>query len=108
MKPRVTAERLREVLIYAPETGLFYWRGQRGGQGARCEAGTWHSHGYRSIKIDGVAYYAHRLAWLYVHGEHPNREIDHDNGDRGDNRIVNLRQCSHAENLRNVSTQSAS
>ena len=108
MKPRVTAQRLRELLEYAPETGLFYWRKQRGRAGAGSEAGTSHSHGYRVIQIDGRRHYAHRLAWLDVHGEQPSQEIDHINRNRTDNRIVNLRQCSRPENARNVLTRNPS
>jgi hypothetical protein len=102
VKLRLSAERLREVLRYAPETGLFYWRKTRGGAIAGREAGSSHN-GYRTIHIDGIPYYAHRLAWLYVHGEHPSGEIDHRNGSPDDNRIANLRQCSRAQNARNIS-----
>jgi hypothetical protein len=101
-KLRLTAEQLRELLDYAPETGLFYWREARGSVAAGSEAGTLHTGGYHMIRIDGAAHRAHRLAWLHVHGEHPIGEIDHINGNPADNRIVNLRQCSHAQNTRNV------
>jgi hypothetical protein len=60
------------------------------------------------IRIDGLVHYAHRLAWLYVYGEHPTREIDHKNQNPADNSIGNLRQSSHAENMRNVSRCGAS
>src|SRR5437763_71078 len=108
MKSDLTAERLRELLDYAPETGLFYWRVRRGSAGAGREAGTEHTLGYRMIQIDGFNYYAHRLAWLYVNGKHPAAMIDHVNRNRADNRIANLRQCSRWQNARNVSTRSAS
>ena len=72
---RLTAERLRQLLYYAPETGLFYWRLSQGSVAAGTEAGTWHGNGYRKIHINGVPHLAHRLAWLYVHGEHPTGEI---------------------------------
>ena len=108
MKLRLTAERLRELLDYAPGTGLFYWRQRRGSASAGREAGTWQTLGYRVIQIDQVPHYAHRLAWLHVYGEHPIEEIDHVNRDRTDNRIANLRQCSRWENARNISTCSAS
>jgi hypothetical protein len=89
----LTQERLREVLKYFPRTGRFRWRvpGPRGAPAGR-EAGT-RQGGYRSIRIDGVRHYEHRLAWLYVHGEHPTGDIDHDNGNPSDNRISNLRHC---------------
>ena len=102
VKLRLSAERLREVLKYAPETGLFYWRVTRGGAIAEMEAGN-RNNGYCRIEIDGIQYYAHRLAWLYVHGEHPAEEIDHRNGNPCDNRIENLRPCSRAQNARNIS-----
>ena|SRR5438105_9984711 len=107
MKSRLTAQRLRELLDYAPETGLFYWRVRRGCAGAGRQAGSLHTVGYRVIRVDGVTHLAHRLAWLHVHGDHPIAEIDHVNGNRMDNRITNLRQCSRGQNARNVTTRNA-
>jgi HNH endonuclease len=46
-----------------------------------------------------VTHYEHRLAWLYVHGEHPTGDIDHDNGNPADNRIANLNHCPQPENI---------
>ena len=57
--------------------------------------------GYVDIIIGKAFYKAHRLAWLYVYGEDPKMDIDHVNGDRADNRIINLRQISRSENLQN-------
>ena len=89
---RLTAERLRELLSYSPETGLFYWRVSKGSVAAGTQAGNPGVRGYIVIRIDGVPHYAHRLAWLHVHGEHPTGEIDHRNNNRADNSISNLRQ----------------
>lgn len=92
----LAADRLRTLFAYDEATGLFIRRSS--GQ----TAGHKHSAGYLSIGIDGRAYLCHRIAWLYVHGEFPVDQIDHINGNRADNRIANLRQCSNAENCQNV------
>jgi len=101
-KPALTAERLRELLHYDPETGEFTWRANRGG-GVKAGdiAGTIStSKGYRNIWIGGN-YKAHRLAWLYVHGVWPEAQIDHINQNKADNRMENLRLVTHAENMQN-------
>lgn len=56
--------------------------------------------GYRVISFAGRTLYAHRLAWFYVHGVWPN-QIDHINGVKTDNRIVNLRDVSDRVNKEN-------
>lgn len=102
----LTVERLREVLIYDPETGEFRWRDVHGGLGAkgfggrRRKAGVVGSYctGYLLIKLDGRLRGTHRLAWFYVHGHWPVADIDHINGIRDDNRIVNLREATRSQN----------
>lgn len=64
-------------------------------------AGTSTVHGYRQIRIDGVIYRAHRLAWAYMNGAFPVHEIDHRNRIRDDNRIANLRDVSAEINRQN-------
>jgi hypothetical protein len=95
--------RVREVLAYDPETGQFTWRvstGPRGVAGAR--AGTTNLRGYIEISLDGRKYLAHRLVWAHVYGIWPDDQIDHINGDRADNRIVNLRDVPRAINQQNL------
>jgi HNH endonuclease len=108
MKTDLNAELLRELLDYHPETGRFYWRVRRGSASVGTEAGSWHSHGYRVIMINGRSFYAHRLAWLHVHGKHPAGVIDHKNHDRSDNRIVNLEDRPPAANAGNRQKRSRS
>lgn len=98
----VTAARLRSLLRYEPLTGEFFWIEGGRARPAGKRAGHEHNAGYRGIRVDGKAYLAHRLAWLYVHGAWPVNQIDHINGERADNRIANLRECSNAENCQNV------
>jgi hypothetical protein len=92
---------LKSLLTYDPETGVFTWRVSRGTRCAGSLAGA-NSQGYIRIKLSGVQYMAHRLAWLYVNGNLPTLEIDHINRLRNDNRIENLRLATHSQNTRNA------
>jgi hypothetical protein len=97
--PLITAERLRQVLDYNPEAGVFAWLlGKRAGQ----VAGGLNEKGYRLIGIDGRNYRAHRLAWLYVTGSWPALDIDHKNCARDDNRFANLREATPRQNSLNA------
>lgn len=87
-------ERIKEVLRYEPDTGLFYWKSNRGGTArAGTIAGSPHRKGYLTVSVLGKAWLAHRLAWAFIHGEEPppGLQIDHKNGDRSDTRWENLR-----------------
>lgn len=97
----LTAERVRSLLSYDPENGVFRWKISRGNAAAGSVAAKRVSSRYQDIKIDGRTYQAHRLAWLMVHGRWPNQSIDHINGVKGDNRLCNLRDVSHIENMQN-------
>lgn len=103
-KNDLTAQRLREVLDYDPDTGVFTWKARLGGRRlAGQPAGIVNKAiGYAVIGLDGCRYYAHRLAWMFVHGRWPILHIDHINGDRADNRIANLRDVSAQTNMQNM------
>lgn len=102
----VTRERVLELLRYEPETGNFYWRMRRGPNVAGRGAGGPNSGGYHQIKIDGRIYYTHRLVWLVETGEWPPQGVDHINRLPADNRFVNLREASQAQNQQNCSRRS--
>ena len=90
----LTAERVRYLLSYDADTGVFVWRVGRGGTRAWSVAGTLHPNGYVYIKIDGRLYLAHRLAWLYTHGAWPADQLDHRDGNKSNNCISNLREAT--------------
>lgn len=96
----LTQEHLKKLLSYNEETGEFTWRVSRGSAKSGSKAGCLHD-GYIEIRIDGKNYKAHRLAWLYTHGSWPTSEIDHKYGNRSDNRIAEIREATHAENMKN-------
>lgn len=93
-------------LAYDADTGDFYWRFSRGGVCKGDRAGSHGSEGYTQIQIGGKIYYAHRLAWRIAYGHWPARQIDHVNGDRADNRLVNLREATGAQNCQNMAKRS--
>lgn len=94
-------DRLRELLEYDPETGLFTRRLGVRGYRAGTVAGALTNHGYIQCYVDRRNYLAHRLAWLHVHGVAAGGDIDHLNGNRGDNSLRNLRLADRAENMWN-------
>lgn len=97
---------VKELLNYNPDTGVFTWlkpssnlsRVKIGSIAGSVDA----SRGYRKIRVKCKRYAAHRLAWFYVHGEWPD-VIDHINGERDDNRMINLRDVSQFINTQNMS-----
>jgi len=93
----LTAVRLRELLHYDPETGLF--TSLRSGRQVGFIVPP---KGYLRVSVDGRQWLAHRLAWLYLHSEWPANQIDHINGVKTDNRAKNLRCVTPAQNMQNI------
>lgn len=100
----ISADMVRERLDYDPETGDLRWR-KSYARTAKKGAVAGHSNGgYVRIMLKGISYYAHRLAWAHMHGDlKGDIEIDHENMNRKDNRLVNLRNASHSNNQANAS-----
>lgn len=103
----LTQERLKELLHYDPETGIFKWkfrdnvRANWNTRYAGTVAGCLDHYGHTVTSIDDVKYRASRLAWLYVTGEWPENEVDHWDLDKSNNRFHNLREASHGQNAHN-------
>lgn len=99
----ITLARLKEVLEYKPESGDFVCLVNRGAnsQVGRI-AGALQGNGYIYIKVDRRLYKAHRLAWLYMTGAWPSKDVDHVNCQKADNRWANLREATKSQNLHNV------
>ena len=99
---KLTLERLKELLEYDPETGVFRWLIKSGSKSAGSIAGTSHKDGccFR-IMIDRKCYRSHILAWFYMTGEWPPSEIDHRNTIGTDNRWKNIRLSDRYKNMQN-------
>lgn len=96
---------VHDLFSYDPVTGIFVrlksvrprrWVGKR--------AGSLNTDGYRVIRIGRIDYYAHRLAWFYVHGTCPTL-LDHIDGNPDNNAIANLREASKSTNGANRGKQ---
>jgi len=112
----ITPEIVRELLDYDPETGTFVWR-ERDRKWSKSDkdwkrwntrfAGkpalaTIRGDGYYCGAILGVMQKAHRVAWTHFYGEWPKQDIDHIDGNRLSNPIINLRDVSRQKNMRNM------
>ncbi|QHA88189.1 HNH endonuclease [Serratia rhizosphaerae] len=72
-------------------------------------AGTLGKDGYWSVQVKGRKLAVHRVLWWLVNGEIPaGLCIDHIDGNRGNNRLDNLRLCSRAENNWNTRKRAGS
>lgn len=101
----LTADVLRSLIAYDPDTGRMTWKVDASNVKAGAECGYVTQKGYRSIRIFGERYLAHRLAWLHFYGEWPSSILDHKNGKGTENPIKNLRLCTHRQNAANRKTQ---
>ena len=105
IKTDLTAEFVRRLFDYNPETGWLTHK-PRHGVVAGARAG-YVNAGYRSVKIHGKAYLEHRIIWLLVTGAWPEREVDHEDLDKTNNRWANLRPATRSQNVANGPVRSA-
>ncbi len=97
-----SVERLTELFLYQSETGELIWKVNRG-RGAKAGevAGSINkSSGYREIGVDGKQFKAHRIIWKMLKNEEPPEVLDHVDSDRSNNRIENIQEASHSQNIR--------
>jgi len=99
--PLPSYEKVDNLFNYCEHSGKLTWKKSYGGKAKKgSEAGYIRSGEYRIVGIDGKHYPAHRLIWLLVTKQQPalDRDIDHKNGVKNDNRFQNLRLVSNSEN----------
>lgn len=102
----LTAEEIRSLFAYDPEEGLLRWRKPSGRYG-RIPAGSIaggvasNSEGYRNVNVRGKLYRASRLIWVYMTGEWPPHQVDHEDRDTGNDKWKNLRLATGSQNKAN-------
>lgn len=98
----MTQDDVRKLFCYEPTTGMLRRIGGR-------KPYPWRAAGknrrYLRTTVSGRSYYLHRLVWIYHYGEAPEM-IDHIDGNPGNNRIENLRECTNASNQYNTPARS--
>ena len=96
---------LQALLRYEPDTGMIYRLKRTGVTGPKPDmtkpVGSQCAKGYLVFDIRGRQYKLHRLAWALHTGQWPSLLIDHINGNRSDNRWINMREASYAQNTHN-------
>jgi hypothetical protein len=98
-----TPAEIHEQLRITPE-GKLFWRVPKRGRRLYCEVGCLNNAGYLVVRLDGILYLAHRLAWVLYYNEWPTNVIDHINGIETDNRKENLRDVTRSINCSNRHT----
>lgn len=101
LRPKIAAERLREIVRYNSRTGVFTWRITRKKCTAGAIVGRVDDRGYLTAKLDYRIYYLHRAAWLYMTGTWPANDIDHIDQNKSNNRWRNLREATRKQNIEN-------
>jgi len=96
---------------YDPASGELRWKAK---QGCDRETNRWNAKhagkiagsinilGHRTVHLDSVQYYAHRIIWYMMTGNSPPEEIDHKNGKYADNRWENLRLANRSQQRHNI------
>jgi len=87
--------------LFTIEGGQLYWRESRGRSAAGAPAGTNHGDGYKTVRIDGKAYYAHRIVKEMTTGKKITGDLDHKDRNRANNKPSNLKKVTRSENNKN-------
>jgi len=96
------SEKVRSLFEYDPNDGHLRWKVKRQKVIKGSIAGyVSKSDGYRYVCFDYNELLAHRVIWLLVTGDWPKSQIDHKNGIRDDNRLINLREATNGQNNTN-------
>jgi hypothetical protein len=92
----LTQEYLHTIFDY--KDGELFWKITTSNRSLKGnKAGYKNAGGYYQASISNKKYYLHRIIFMMFHGYFP-AQIDHINGNQGDNKIENLREATNQEN----------
>jgi len=94
----ITAQSIREKFDYDSISGALTRKKYQK------KVGWIENTGYRRIEIDGEKYLASFIIWMWMTGKEPIESIDHKNGNRSDDRWINLREANGRQNRWNSKT----
>ena len=94
-------DHLLRLFSYDPQTGELRWRVSQRGASVGSLAGYVAAKGYWVVSVDGQQYLAQRLIWKLMTGCEPKAFIDHKDRDKTNNRWINLRAATKADNQQN-------
>jgi hypothetical protein len=100
---------IEDSLKYNPQTGQLWWVQPSKGRDLTKPAGGLNKKGYYTVSItlsgNKKRLLSHRVAWFLYYGVWPKEQIDHINGVKTDNRLVNLREASNWQNQFNTQSR---
>lgn len=98
---------VREYVSYNPSTGKLVWvKSPNPSAPVLSHAGYVGGDGYIRFKLKHFTMKGHIVAWALHYGVWPNHWIDHEDGNRSNNVISNLRPATRSQNLFNQKPRS--
>lgn len=95
-------EYLNSRFKYDPTSGILYHKVAQGRVKVGSVAGTRLGSGHLSVRIHGKAYLVHRVIWALYYKVKVPAQVDHEDGDGGNNKILNLRAANNSLNSKNI------
>ena len=95
----LSIKQLHQLLEY--RDGELYWRVSRSRTKAGSVAGHTGLDGYKRVGIDKHYFMTHRVIFALHNGRWPSEQIDHIDGNRLNNEIINLREVTRRQNGQN-------
>lgn len=97
----ITQSELFQEVSYNSLTGDFIWLRSKNGRSKLLAQSVYDSVGHEGyhIKINGIRWEAHKMAWLYMTGEYP-EIVRHKDGNRFNNKFENLYASTRSEYIK--------